>query len=445
MLPIEHNAYCYEVRPKVVLEGRETSVRIRPLDYHAAFEEGRTYTIRVVPLTSDTGSPSRPPVFETRAVCTDGVLCFTHAFQGEQEHSIRVYLENEEKMRLKTSVYALKPDLFERRPFLGDFHVHSCFSDGTESPEFVAAMYRQAGYDFIAITDHGRRDSSLRAIEAYRGIPMDFCIYPGEEAHPPYCPVHIVNFGGDFSVNETFLTKIDGCPWGNPGRPEWMERVKKRQASIREVYPNIDPYVHAACLETIDSIREGGGMAILCHPFWISDVHNVTNEFVELYLRNGLVDAFELTGGMTNHENMMQIAFYHQLRSEGCEIPVVGSSDTHGTIDHIYFEYTKTMVLARSNSRDDIIEAVRGQYSVAMDEYRGQEPRYYSSYRMVSYAMFLYEQYFPLYQELCHEEGRLMRRFVAGDVQAREELARLHGRTDMYRESFFAQYGSDGI
>lgn len=283
-------------------------------------------------------------------------------------------------------------------------------------------------------------DSSLRAIAAYSQVPIDFHIYRGEEVHPPYCAVHIVNFGGELSVNEMSLSKIDGCPWGDPGQPEWLERVKKRQDSIKDSFPNVDPHYHATCLEAIDVIHKGGGMAILCHPFWVSDAHNVTSEFVELYLRNGLVDAFELTGGLSNHENMMQIAFYNQLRAEGCQIPVVGNSDTHGTIDHIYFDYTKTMVFAKSNSRDDIIEAVRGQYSVAMDEYRGQEPRYHSSYRMVSYAMFLYEHYFPLYQELCYEEGRLMRSYVAGDAQAQDQLSCLQGRTTAYREDFFAKY-----
>lgn len=125
------------------------------------------------------------------------MLTFTHTFDGEQEYSVRIYREKDNQLILKTSVYALKRDLFERRPFLGDFHVHSCFSDGTESPEFVAAMYRQAGYDFISITDHGRMDSSLRAIAAYSQVPIDFHIYRGEEVHPPYCAVHIVNFGGD--------------------------------------------------------------------------------------------------------------------------------------------------------------------------------------------------------------------------------------------------------
>lgn len=440
MLSIQRDEYFYEVRPRIVREGEATEIRIRPLDFHTAFEEGQTYRIVVIPLTSGLESPSRPPVFEVKTTCVNGQLSFVHAFPGEQEQSIRVYRESDDKQIVKTSVYSLKPDLFDRRPFLGDFHVHSCFSDGVESPEFVAAMYRQAGYDFLSITDHGRMDSSLRAIEAYRSVRIDMGIYPGEEVHPPHCCVHLVHFGGRFSVNELALAEITGHPWHDPGRPEWLESVRKRQEAFTETIPNVDPFFHASSLEAIDRIHEAGGMAILCHPFWLADVHNLTNELAAYYLKNHLVDAFELIGGQGNHENMLQVAFYQQLLSEGCQCPVVGDTDSHGTVDRVYFDQMKTMLFAKSKGKDDIMEAVRHQYSVAMDEYAGQEPRFYSSYRMVSYAMFLYEHYFPLYKELCYEEGRLMRAFVCGDPEAGDRLSRLSGRTEAYREGFFAKY-----
>ena len=130
-----------------------------------------------------------------------GCLSFEHTFTGEQEHSIRLHRGEETAPFLRTSVYSLEEDLFRRRPYLGDFHLHSCYSDGVETPEFVAAMYRQEGYDFMCLTDHGRMDSSRRAISFYEGLPLDFKIHPGEEVHSPGNPVHILNFGGDFSVD----------------------------------------------------------------------------------------------------------------------------------------------------------------------------------------------------------------------------------------------------
>lgn len=180
-------------------------------------------------------------------------------------------------------------------------------------------------------------------------------------------------------------------------------------------------------------------MAILCHPFWIADVHNVTDAMTRMYLENHYADAFELIGGQSNHENMLQIALYQQLLSEGCRIPVVGNSDSHGTVDHIYFDGMKTIVFAKENTKDDIIEAVRHEYSVAMDEYPGQEPRFYAAFRMVRYALFLYEHYFPLHAELCFEEGRLMRALVAGDSDAAARLSACSGQTGRFAAHFFGR------
>ncbi|WP_237213250.1 PHP domain-containing protein [Falsiroseomonas oryziterrae] len=36
----------------------------------------------------------------------------------------------------------------------GNLHTHSTLSDGVRSPEAVCAAYREAGYDFLALTDH---------------------------------------------------------------------------------------------------------------------------------------------------------------------------------------------------------------------------------------------------------------------------------------------------
>ena len=40
------------------------------------------------------------------------------------------------------------------RFYKGNLHVHSANSDGTLPPEELARVYREAGYDFLAITDH---------------------------------------------------------------------------------------------------------------------------------------------------------------------------------------------------------------------------------------------------------------------------------------------------
>jgi hypothetical protein len=46
-----------------------------------------------------------------------------------------------------------KPGRFHR----GNLHAHSDNSDGTIPPEELPGLYREAGYDFLAITNHFRQ------------------------------------------------------------------------------------------------------------------------------------------------------------------------------------------------------------------------------------------------------------------------------------------------
>ena len=143
MLSISRDDYFVEVAPRIVRGGIPTRIRIRPLDGHIRLEEKERVRIAVLPMTVDACSSTRPDIFETTAVVEQGCLSFEHTFTGEQEHSIRLHRGEETAPFLRTSVYSLEEDLFRRRPYLGDFHLHSCYSDGVETPEFVAAMYRQ--------------------------------------------------------------------------------------------------------------------------------------------------------------------------------------------------------------------------------------------------------------------------------------------------------------
>ncbi len=60
----------------------------------------------------------------------------------------------------------------------GNLHLHTTASDGDLSPQEAVDLYREHGYDFLAITDHGRLvpPSSLRA----EGMTL----LPGMELHP---------------------------------------------------------------------------------------------------------------------------------------------------------------------------------------------------------------------------------------------------------------------
>ncbi|MBQ7257568.1 MAG: PHP domain-containing protein [Abditibacteriota bacterium] len=59
----------------------------------------------------------------------------------------------------------------------GQLHLHTTKSDGTGSPNMVAQGYREKGYDFIVITDHGTNYNPYDLIEKRD----DFLCIPGAE------------------------------------------------------------------------------------------------------------------------------------------------------------------------------------------------------------------------------------------------------------------------
>lgn len=72
-----------------------------------------------------------------------------------------------------------RPGRFRR----GNLHAHSTRSDGRLSPEQICALYREAGYDFLALTDHfmERYDYPVTDTSGYR--TPDFTTIFGAELH----------------------------------------------------------------------------------------------------------------------------------------------------------------------------------------------------------------------------------------------------------------------
>jgi hypothetical protein len=67
----------------------------------------------------------------------------------------------------------------------GNLHTHSTLSDGALPPEDVAGRYKQAGYDFMMLSDHfvRRFDWPIADTRAFRG--NDFTTIIGAEVHAP--------------------------------------------------------------------------------------------------------------------------------------------------------------------------------------------------------------------------------------------------------------------
>ena len=94
-------------------------------------------------------------------------------------------------------------------------------------------------------------------------------------------------------------------------------------------------------------------------------------------------------------------------------------------------------VFAQENERVSIINAIKDYYSVAIDTI-STEYRIVGDLRLTQYASFLYENFFPLHDELCYEEGRAMKDYAFGEPGAKEILCTLSGRMKAQREKYFA-------
>ena len=78
-------------------------------------------------------------------------------------------------------------DVFQQpgRFFRGNLHTHSTRSDGALAPEAVAAHYRDAGYDFLALTDHFQKRYGFPVADTKSFRSNRFTTIPGAELHAP--------------------------------------------------------------------------------------------------------------------------------------------------------------------------------------------------------------------------------------------------------------------
>ena len=451
----------FDYWPKVFAAGVETDVRIRPLGGRPCFLPGESYKLVVCAL--EQGKPQWFPVsasFEEKTVVADeeGGFAFSHTFPSEQAYYLR-FFDREGNRKEQFPVYCVEGDLVGRYPFRGDTHLHSTFSDGRQLPEVVCANYRGYGYDFLAITDHHRYYPSLRAMSVYKDVPTELCICPGEEVQLPAAnglknDVHIINFGGLWSVNDLVpgnevrdlgtdpqIRSVTGaCP---PSMDQKQyDALMERLCGEIQVPEGVDPFPAASCKWVFEQIRQAGGLGIFAHPTWINDVFHVPEKLSDLLVREGWFDAFEVLGGENYYEqNGFQTVRYYEDRAKGFRYPIVGASDSHNSNpSNDNNDVGATIVLSAENERAALIDSIRNFYSVAVDNISA-EPRLVGESRLVRYCWFLLNCYFPLHDALCFEEGRLMKQYAVGTEEEKEEalnlLKLLHGRVRRNMEKNF--------
>jgi hypothetical protein len=259
----------------------------------------------------------------------------------------------------------------------------------------------------------------------------DLRCYPGEEVHAPDNPVHIINFGGSFSVNAIF--RNDEAKFRSEAASYEKDLPKDLHSSIR--------YQIAASEWAFDQIRQGGGVSIYCHPYWRPIeryyVHSQVNETI---MDRQKYDALEVIGGFYRNElesNQLAVSRYQEERAKGKRIPVIGVSDAHGC-DRDLFGWYYTIIFAKSVEFRDLAKGIGELNSVAVEAVPGEFPRLIGSFRQVKFAYFLLREFFPRHDKLCREEGELILASMAGDPTAKERLAMLKGRVPALLHQYWA-------
>jgi predicted metal-dependent phosphoesterase TrpH len=349
------------------------------------------------------------------------------------------------------SIYALSEDMKGRIPLRGDLHMHTRRSDGREAPAIVASNYRAHGYDFTVISDHDKYYPSLEAAAVFKDI-SDLNIVPGEEVHLPLNDVHYVNFGGTYSINALVKPscndeKGDGIEYRslNGEAPDPMTKDEFCRV-IRERAKNVDrenesERLSFAVMQWIyEHVQNAGGLGIFPHPYWLCQMFQLPEDYTEFVYREKPFDAFEVLGGENYYQhNGFQAIRYYEDKAKGINYPIVGSTDSHSSlIEHNPGALiASTFVFAKENERAALISAIKDCYTVALDTISA-EYRMVGDLRLVKYARFLMDDFTPLHDDLCYEEGRLMKAYVTGEDGAAEALNFIHGRMKKLYEKYFA-------
>lgn len=155
-----------------------------------------------------------------------------------------------------------------------DLHIHTNYSDGTDSPEELIRQAEKIGLDGLGITDHDTFGGLHKALE----IETDLIIVPGIEISTS--KGHILAYGvtdGEFEMGLT---------------PK----------------------------ETVDIIHRNGGIAVAAHPF----------DYVRYGIKDEIfkinIDAVEVINACITFKHFNKMAFEAALK---LDLPMTAGSDGH--------------------------------------------------------------------------------------------------------------------
>ncbi len=451
---IHKSDFFYSLFPKVALINTACDFEIKGNGIDKELVAGKEYCVRAIGQEENnssellTYSTWQKYGGVTAVADADGVLRFTLTLSREQIYTLRLAekdSEGEWSILHNFRVFCAKPDLYERIPVRGNTHCHTSHSvDGHEDPFIAASLYRKAGFDYLAITDHHLTDGSLFAIAENERLPSDMWLLAGEEVHVPDAYIHAVNVGALFDGEG--LDK-----YYHSHKEECEKQIKAIAGDLAKTLPeNVLPMDFAYRKWIADMIHSAGGIAILAHPFWEWEAHNTRDDMFRFLAKEGLYDAAEILHGQEKgcQDANMQTAFWNDMRAEGIDIAPVGVDDAHRRYFNWDYECgfneVYTVAFVREKTLSGLKEAFAGRYSAAVESYEDAPEHVVGTYRLTKFTLFLLENYFPFHDELCFIEGHFLKEAYLGDENALRMLSLLKGQTAEYYGKFFGKGVKNG-
>jgi predicted metal-dependent phosphoesterase TrpH len=189
---------------------------------------------------------------------------------------------------------------------LGDFHIHSTFSDGKLTIAELVDLYGAHGFGVIAITDHLCEEATvIGKATAYLGCTLTRASFPEyletiqEQAARAWRMYRMLVLPG-FELTKNSISN---------------------QRSAHIVGIGVDRFISAdsPVVDLARAIRSQGGLAIAAHPVWTRRVERQTFYLWDRReaLRNEF-DAWEIASGAHIYEEVAQT-----------NLPKIASSDLH--------------------------------------------------------------------------------------------------------------------
>jgi 3',5'-nucleoside bisphosphate phosphatase len=241
-----------------------------------------------------------------------------------------------------------------------DLHLHTCFSDGTFTPEELAARGKQQGLAAMSLTDHDTVEGCARMAAACASEGVEFITGTELTAEFDGIEVHLLGYCVDMAnkkllsevgrfqavrqnrihemvarLNERNVPlkaeavfKIASCR--SPGRPHVARALVQAGlcGSLDEAFerflkvgrPAWVPKCKISAREGIALIQQAGGVAVMAHPGL-----NKTDSIIPEIVNAGLdgIECFHTKHTPTASKHYLDIAAKHHLL-------ITGGSDCHG-------------------------------------------------------------------------------------------------------------------